>query len=206
MIRPFAFGLALAGVLALYACKDDDPHPPAADENGGSDPPGSVSGGSNTVPNENDSGVINDDGGIVSADGAVTTCTDLALTGLVIDEDETDGTLPASTGGQIQNGIYNLTKVTRYVAVTGTTTGITYQQTIQVTNGNTFQRVSILSSNATVGTAIPSSGVMVPTSPTLSITFTCPSQTVESYQYTVSGSTLVLSNIQTNEQFTYTLK
>lgn len=174
------------------------------------DPNGAPNGGSSGTANENDSGGTNFDGSVLG-DGATAQCTPIALTGVVVDEQGTDGNVPNGNGGTIADGTYNLTQVARYVGATGGIgvgpTGNTYQETIQITNGTTFERVRVVASNATTGTEARYAGVMVATSPNVSVTFSCPLQTTEQYSYTATGSSLVLisgAGAATGEQYTYT--
>lgn len=208
MLRRVACSLFLVGSV-LYACKGSDPLPPAAQEPTNPQPVDNVSGGGG-VANEDGSATTTDEGGILTSDGATTQCTAITLAGVVVDEEGTSGQAPNGQGGTIANGLYNLTQVAKYVGTGGIgvgPTGVTYQETIQITNGNTFERVRILASTSAVGSEERSIGVMVPVSPNLSITESCPLQQSLQYAYTATETSIVLitgAGTATGEQYTYT--
>ena len=209
MVRRLGFAGALI-LLGVYACKADDPHPAAAGDPSQAGPISRSGGGGGVAQDNGTSGTVgDDDGGFIdgSIDGATgTTCTSLALTGVVVDEVADAQDPPAATGGTINNGTYNLTQVDKYLGATGSLagpTGTTYQSTIRITNGTTFERVVVIASNATAGTEEGSVGVMLITAPNIAITINCPLQQQEQYTYTATSTTIVMTNTVTRESYTY---
>src|SRR5687768_13692165 len=117
------FAFALTAASAFVACSDDLKKPPYAVDPT-VQPSNPVSGGG-AEGGARDSGTPSQD--------APTTCNDLPLTSIQVAETGVVGDPPAGTGGQLQDGIYDIIEAQKFVG-TGTPgpTGITYKASIQI--------------------------------------------------------------------------
>jgi hypothetical protein len=194
-----SFALSFAALSALPivtgACNNDEPKRPPV-YTGGSATPGIGGGGSAT-----DGGLLESGTG---ADGGV--CTDLADTGVDVDQTAVADDLVAGTGGTVTDGTYNLTEARVYVGAAGTPgpTNVVYKESIRITAPN-FERVVVFTSSAGSTSEIRSSGTFTQNGTTGVITLSCPSVNTEQVTYTAAANTLTISNVVTKESFVYAL-
>jgi hypothetical protein len=191
----------VAAIAALaQGCEDPPPKPPVTDSPGGPIAGGGLggagggsSGGGTTDGGTTDGGTTDDDAGA---------CTDLPVTGAVVAQQVVNATPPPDAGGELVDGIYDLTNATYYggpSALPGPS-GAEYRGSIRIT-GQTFERHLVFknAAGATAETAVR--GTFAPTGVNALITLTCPIATQEQVTYTATGNNLVITNIVTNESF-----
>lgn len=188
----------VAAIAALaVACEDPPPKPPVTDSLGGPVGGGGVGGGGGG----GNGGTT--DGGTTDEDAGA--CTDLPVTGAVVAQQVVNATPPAGAGGELVDGIYDLTDATYYggpSALPGPS-GAEYRGSIRIT-GQTFERHLVFKNagGATAETAVR--GTFAPTGVNALITLTCPFATQEQVTYTATGNNLVITNIVTNESLGFT--
>jgi hypothetical protein len=190
--------LVVAIAALALACEDPPPKPPITDSPGGPTGGGGLAGGGG-----GSSGGGTTDGGAPQDDAGA--CTDLPVTGAVVAQQVVNATPPAGTGGELADGIYNLTDATYYggpSALPGPS-GAEYRGTIRIT-GHTFERHLVFknAAGATAETAVR--GTFAPTGVSALINLTCPTAAQEQVTYTATGSNLVITNIVTNESLGFT--
>jgi hypothetical protein len=122
------------------------------------------------------------------SDGGVCNC--LSVTGPAIDVVASSGIPSIPNGGTIATGTYVLTSVSYYEpggsVPSGSTVG-TGQSTVVVT-GSSWQQVIVMDG----GTPATSSGTFSTSGADLTLSESCPDTTEEQWEYTASGSTLIL--------------
>jgi hypothetical protein len=191
------FGLFLA-VGAASACSDDPTRPPPAG-NGLPTPPlqtGTTEAGVDSGTDARDSGSKD------AADAGV--CTDVPLTGLLVDRIGVVGDPPVSSGGVVVDGIYDLTVYTVYVGAGGVggPTGITARSTIRIAAGMIEQVLEL--GGGTPLKTVRSKGTYNATAATFATTELCPTVGGGGQrQYTSADPQLVLTDLVTKEAFTF---
>lgn len=186
----------IAAAISSGACNDDPDRPPAA-SSGPNNPVSNAGGGGGTSP---DSGVANEGGATQDSGDAGAACTPLENSGAVIDENALNTEIPASTGGVILDGIYNVVEARVYVGLNGVPgpTGTTVQGTIRIT-GSAFERVIRLRSSAGATAEIRAAGTIVPDNTNGTIDLVCPSVNQEQIAYSVANNSLTLTNLVSKE-------
>lgn len=193
--------LALLALGLLASCSDPPNRPPTSTDATGR--PGIVGGGGS---DGGSSGSLPTDGGADSSTDAGA-CTALANQGGVVDLTAVADTLPAGTGGTIEDGTYVLTDAKIYVGNTGQPglTNATYQITLTL-SGSNFERALVYKNASGVTTEQKSKGTFVSSGVTGSFNLTCPSALQESVAITVASTTITFGNTITKEAFTFTKK
>jgi hypothetical protein len=200
-----AYGALFIGLGILWACKEDEKRPPPLTDPGTSVNPGGGGGGG---------GGSSGDGGIVADTGAGTRpdasaeCSDLDDPTTLIDQNNVSSDAPPGTGGQLVDGIYDLTVAERYVGISGQAgpTGLTYREVVQITGGSSFERVRLAQSNNGPIQTTNASFVLTSASPNLTLTPKCPTTGAgETYGYTLENGKLTLLSA-TGESLTYTAR
>jgi len=193
MARWLAWGILAFGVVA--ACSDPAAKPETAVVTGA--PPVTSGGGGGGSDGGTDAGDAGDDGG---------TCTDLAITGSLIDRTGVPGDPPTSTGGTIVDGSYDLTAYAVYVGVSGVAgpTGITARASIRVGNGKIDEVLELGGTGKTTTTTATRSGYAA-SGATFAETQLCPATGAGAQlQFTANDPLLILTNLSTKEAFTFT--
>lgn len=195
--------MALAAVLAAAAllgsaCGDDPKRPPVATGDPGA--PGMGAGGGS---GQAEGGV--QDGGDGGDAGA--TCTELAATGSIIDQNAVNVDPPAGTGGTILDGTYDITDARIHQGAAGLPgpTGSSYQGAIRFT-GTTFERVVVFRSSAGALAETRSSGTFTTSGQLATFSSTCPTPGQEQLTYSVANTSVTFSNLASKESFTFTLR
>jgi hypothetical protein len=189
-------GLTL-GTSAVTACKQDDPKPGYAGDGtpGGPVPIGSTEGGV-------DSAIATD--GAVGDAGEAGVCSDITLTGVLVDRIAIAGDPPVSTGGTIVDGTYDLTLYQAYVGTSGVggPTGLTARSSLRITAGKIDQIIETGGSTPT--TTLVTRSTYNATGTTFASTELCPATGGGGQlQYTASDPSLILRDPVTKEEFTF---
>lgn len=184
---------------AASACSSDAPKRPDYAGEGRSPVPipvGSSEGGVEGGADAGDSG--SRDGG----DGGV--CSEIALTGTLVDRVGVIGDPPVSSGGPVADGTYDLTLYSVYVGNGGVAgpTGLTARSTIRVAAGKLEQVLEIGGSSPVKTTR--SKGAYTAAGATLAISEFCPNLGGGSQrQFTANDPQLILTDLVTKEAFTF---
>ncbi|MBX3230337.1 MAG: hypothetical protein KIT84_03620 [Labilithrix sp.] len=197
MVRRILVVAALG--VSLFACKEERVLPPPAGDPGTDQPlPPSGSGVGQGDGSSGGSGDDDDAG----------TCTDLELTGVLVDENAVaDDPLPGN-GGTIADGIYNLEGAQVLVGGSGLPgpTGTTYRGTIRVSaGGTTFERVLQIGAQSGTPQETRARGSLATIAPNTTITLTCPTTTAEQYSFSATGPTLILTDLAAKRRWSYVL-
>lgn len=193
MARWLAWGILAFGVVA--ACSDPAAKPDTAVVTG--TPPVTSGGGGGGSDGGTDAGDAGGDGG---------TCTDLAITGSLIDRTGVQGDPPTSTGGTIVDGNYDLTAYAVYVGVSGVAgpTGITARASIRIGNGKIDEVLELGGTGKTTTTTATRSGYAA-SGATFAETQLCPATGAGAQlQFTANDPLLILTDLSTKEAFTFT--
>lgn len=193
-MRTRIFFLHFAGVAALVAACGDEPTRPLVTESPGR--PAIGAGGASGSGGALDAGADASDAG---------ECTSLPLTGGTIPQQTATGEVPVGTGGSIANGTYDITEAVIYggAAALPGPSGASYQGSIRITD-QTFERHVLFKSAGGAVVESSSKGTLNVKDASGVIALTCPYATQEQVTYTVSGNSLVISNIVTRESFGFT--
>jgi hypothetical protein len=193
------FALFLFGT----ACSDPPTRPgPAGDgtakpiQAGGGKTDGSVEGG--------EGGAVGVDSGVSPFDASP--CNAVVLTGQIVDRIGVNSEPPVATGGVIADGTYDLTAYSVYVGVGGVggPTGITARMTLETSSPKLDEIIELGGVGKTPTTTRRKSTYSV-SGATFSTLESCPTGAVLSRQFTVTGTTtLVLTDLLTKEEFTFT--
>ncbi len=199
MLRPpraiaLVFSVVLPVVGGIAACSD----PPKR--------PGPASYGAPGAPLP----VGNAEGGVAQGDAASEAsddageCTDLELTGVVIDRVGVASDPPVSSGGVVVDGTYDLSVYEVFVGAGGIVgpTGITARSSIRMASG-TLEQVLEVGGNSPSTTARTKSAY-VATGAAFSSTLLCPSSGGGlQRQFTADGAKIVFTDLTTKEAFTF---
>jgi hypothetical protein len=203
MVRPrrftFLFAVAIAPLAVIIACSDPPNRPPA-----GGDGTVKVPGAGGGAEGGGGEGGI--DGGADANGVDASPCNaDLVLTGQIVDRIGVTGEPPVATGGVIMDGTYDLTALSVYVGISGVggPTGITARSTINITAPRIDQVLELGGAGKTP-TQMRRSSTYGVSGAQFATTEICPTGQALSRQFTVTGSTLVLTDLLTKEEFTFT--
>ncbi|AKU95978.1 hypothetical protein AKJ09_02642 [Labilithrix luteola] len=188
-----------AGVLSvLIACSSDTSRPPPA----GDSPvqPGVGNGAAGAGGDASTREASTPDAGDAGA------CNDIANNGLLVDQNGQLGDPLPSNGGTIVDGNYDLTQADVFVGLGGVAapTGVSLRSSINVTAGVIQQ---VLSTRHQTSNAVETRSTQSYTvsGSTIVLTNTCPTAgLMTSDGYTASDTQLILTNPSTKEVFTFT--
>jgi hypothetical protein len=125
------------------------------------------------------------------ADGG---CTDLEITGTVVDEQAVNGDFIA-TGGDLLDGTYDLVQAQLYLGPSGLggTTSTTYQGSVRI-NGTSYESAIITTAPGAPTTADRELGVIAPdgSDAGVGLVISCPSTVSESLSYSSNSGNLTL--------------
>ena len=197
--------VVLGGLLAVaaIACTKEIEKPNNYAETNTSKPPtagGDTEGG---FPDSSaaDSGRAGGDGG----DGGA--CTDLVPVGSPVDKIALASDPPASTGGTVVDGTYDLKDYTIYVGISGVVAplGITARMTVRIDGtAKTIARVSELTTAGNPSTTAPSSSTFSTAGSAFATTDVCPLGGGKSWQFTSNGlNQIILIDPGTREALTF---
>ena len=194
MARWLACGMLAFGIVAACTEPTDRPAtavvsgmPPQASGGGGG---GSGDGGSGTGEGGADAGA----------------CTDLAITGTLVDRTGVQGDPPTALGGTVVDGDYDLSAYSVYVGVGGVAgpTGITARATIRI-SGGTIDEVIELGGTGKTTTTTASRSAYSASGATFAETELCPSTGAgRQLQFTATDPILTLTDATSKEAFTFT--
>ena len=194
MVRWLGWWILALG-LGLGACSDPAPKPGTAITMG--TPPGASGGGGGGDGGPATAGDSGTDGGV---------CTELLLTGSLIDRTAVQGDPPVSTGGTVVDGIYDLSLYSVYVGASGVAgpTGITTKATLQITAGK-IDEVIELGGTGKTNTTTSSRSAYSASGVTFAQTQLCPTTGAgKQVQFTAVDATLTFTDLTTKETFTFT--
>ncbi len=195
----FLLALALALPCVGLACDDDTSRPPPAAD--GTDLPPNASGGSGS----GDGGPrVSDAGGDASA-----ACNDLVATdGPAVDQFGALGDPPVGNGGNVETGTYQLTDARLYGLGSAGATGFSNRGVLalEVTAGTgTFSRViTTTSQSGQIVSEVRETGGLVVSGSSIALSVTCPGARQEQLSFTSTATTLITTNPQTRESYTFT--
>jgi len=187
-------GLGVLALLAFAACSDPATKPGTAIVTG--PPPVTAGGGGG-----GDGGTAGGEGG---ADGGV--CTDLAITGTLVDRTAVQGDPPTATGGTVVDGDYDLTELTVYVGTSGVAgpTGITAKASIRIGAGKIDEVIELGGTGKTT-TKTATRSTFSASGATFAETELCPTTGAgKQLQFTATDPILILTDLTTKEAFTFT--
>jgi hypothetical protein len=193
MVRWLACGVLAFAVAA--GCSDPAPKPAPAVVTGM--PPVTSGGGVEGGAGDGGAG----DGGVDAG-----SCTDLPLTGTLVDRTGVLGDPPTSTGGTIVDGDYDLTVYSVFVGAGGVSgpTGITAKASIRLASGKIDEVLELGGTGKTVTTTATRSTFSA-SGATFAETQLCPMNGAGSQlQYTANDTILTLTDLSTKEAFTFT--
>jgi hypothetical protein len=181
--------------LALFVLGcSSDPARPVAGSSGSAGPSGGGGGAGQTS-----------DGGVREGGTDGGSCTDLALTGFVVDLTGTVGDPPDGQGGDIAAGTYDLQDARRYVgAGNPAPTETTFQESMRVT-GTMIERVATITT-PTGTRRVNERGTFTAGGMNLTYVTSCPGSGQRSYAFTALSGSLTLSDLVTKESFVYVKK
>jgi hypothetical protein len=193
--------IAFAGMAALgMACKEDPKRPPVGEGAAG---PIANAGGATS----GDGGEDDDDGGDADGgEGGAGACTDVAITGAVVDLLAVADNPPPGLGGTIAEGTYTLTDARLYAGIGALPgpTNTSYQGTIRAT-GQTFERAIIFrGSNGSVQES-RASGAFFPgaVNGNAAIALDCPSAIQEGVTFTATGNNVTITDNASKVSLTF---
>jgi hypothetical protein len=197
-----AFALFLAGSLAVFACKEDEPRPAAVDDTGRVGGTGGAGGGGG---GGGEGGVVDNDGG---GDSSAAPCNTLTNDGNVVDQNRVVGEPETGTGGTIPDGTYELTLAQVFVGQSGTPgpSGVTYRGVLRLTSGKLERVTEVQANQGATPIETRSVGDLVAGGSTFTVTQTCPAPFQDQYTYSVLNNTLNITSLITKESFTFTLR
>jgi hypothetical protein len=189
--------LLLAAIVCAAVACSSDPVRPAYEDGRQSGPSGGSGGGGAT---------LSDAGGRIASDaGDAGACTDLANTGLVVDETAVNTDF-VGVGGSIVDGTYNIVEVRLYVGASGTPgpTNRTHQGSIRVT-GSTYESVIVARTAGGPAPEVRNQGTLSPNGTNAAtLELTCPTTSQEQLTYSAATNTLTIFNSGTKLAFTMT--
>jgi len=192
-------GVVLLVVGAASACSSDPPSRPGFAGDGRPNAPivvGSSEGGVEGGVDAGDSGTAD------SSDGGV--CTDITLTGTLVDRVGVIGDPPVAAGGIVVDGTYDLTVYSVYVGVGGVAgpTGLTARSTIRIAAGRIEQILETGGSSPL--TTLRSKSAYTATAATFATTELCPNLGGGTQrQFTANDPQLVFTDLVSKEAFTF---
>jgi hypothetical protein len=193
----------LAALAIGAACADDPKRPPPASGDLPNQPGmgGSVAGGGGV----SDAGRT--DSGANGKSDAATACTDLPITGAVVDQIAEIGDPPPGSGGTVLDGIYDIIEARFFAGASGLPglTGNSYRGTIRIT-GQSFERALVFTNASNATSETHASGTFTPGSGngSATIAFNCPALPQEQVTYSVTNDNLIVTDLLTKVSFTYT--
>lgn len=199
--RLVLLALALALPCVGLACDDGTSRPPPASD--GTDLPPNAGGGSGS--GTGDGGPRTTDGG----DDASSACNALVATdGPAVDQLAAIGDPPIGTGGNVETGTYQLTDARLYGQGAAGATGFSNRGILEleVTAGTgTFGRVLTTTSQAgQIVSEVRERGNLVVSGSSIALSVSCPGSRQEQLSFTSTATTLVVTNTQTRESYTFT--
>jgi hypothetical protein len=202
MVRRRVAVVLLGGLLAAVAmgCAKEIEKPNGYAETPGAkapNPTGNTEGGFPDSGTKTDSGVDAGDGG----DGGV--CTDIALTGVLVDRTGITADPPVSSGGVVVDGTYDMTGWVVYVGAVGVggPTGLSGRATLRIAAGKIDQIFE--TSGSAPAKTITSKSAYSATGSVFATTDLCPLGGGAQRQYTANGPQLLLTDPVTKEAFTF---
>lgn len=203
MRRSLCFAFVLVGTLAVYACKEDESRPPAANNNGA---PNIGTGGGSSSGSSGEGGVT--DSGGVDDSGDAGACNALTTDGTFVDENRVVGPAAPPTGGSIPDGTYDLTEVQLYIDNSGTPgpSGVTYRGILKLTNGKLERLIETVANQGAQPIPSRTYGDLVANGVdfTFNVTQTCPVPFIDENTYSVISNKLTYTSKATNRSFTFT--
>lgn len=199
-LRPMSLlflGITL-GTSALLACKQDDPKPGYLGD-GTSQVPVSIGTTEGGAP---DSAIATD--GAVADGGDAGACSEITLTGVLVDRIAIAFDPPVSTGGTVADGTYDLTLYQVYVGASGVggPTGLTARSSLRIAAGKIDQIIQTGGSTPT--TTLVTRSTFKATGTAIATTELCPQLGGgDQLQYTAADPTLILRDPVTKEEFTF---
>jgi hypothetical protein len=186
--------LVMMAPAAIAACSDDPKRPPHAVDPA-VQPSSPITGGGGP-----DGGTR--DATVPPGQDAATTCHDLPLTSIEVQETGVAGEPPAGTGGALVDGNYDLVEAQKFVG-TGTpgVTGVLYKVSMRIT-GQLIDRY--IRQSGTTDRIVRSTFAQTGASITLSST--CPIQSQEQLTYSVTGNNLTVTDVNARTSWTFTKK
>ena len=201
MVRSRRVSVVLLSVFlavgAVSACSSDEKKPPYAGDGVPTTPlpTGNTEGGADTGTDAGDAGRDAKDGGA---------CSDLTLTGTLVDREAFIGDPPVSNGGVVVDGVYDLTRYLVYVGPGGVAgpTGLTARSSLRIAAGKIDQILETGGSSPL--TTVVSRSTYTAVAATFVTTELCPNAGGGTQrQFTATGSQLVLTDLVTREAFTF---
>ncbi|HSO31154.1 MAG TPA: hypothetical protein VLT33_01525 [Labilithrix sp.] len=145
------------------------------------------------------------DSGLDSGDGGV--CNDLVPAGSGVDEIAIAADPPASTGGTVVDGTYDLKDYVIYVGISGVVAplGISARMTIRIAGtGKTIDKVSEVTNAGVTPTPALTSSTYSTVGSAFATTEVCPGTSSKTWQFTSNSlNQIVLTDPSTREAFTF---
>ncbi len=192
-------GLVLSMVAVLACTKDIEKPNDFAQVNTGKVP----SGGPDTEGGFPDS--AKPDSGPDGNDGGV--CNDLQVIGAQVDKIAVASDPPASTGGTVVEGTYDLNAYSQYVGISGVVTplGITARMTLRIKDvSKTIDEVSEVTTGSAAPAVALTTGAYSITGSAFATSGVCPAGGGKSWQFTSNSlNQIILTDPATREAFTF---
>ena len=192
MRRWLACGVLAFGLVA--ACTQATDKPATAVVSG---MPPTASGGGGSSSGDGGTGEAGGDGGV---------CTELAVTGTLVDRTGVQGDPPTALGGNVANGDYDLSAYAVYVGASGVAgpTGITAKASIRIAGANIDQILELGGTGKTATTTATRSAFSA-SGATFAETQLCPATGAgRQLQFTATDAILTLTDATSKEAFTFT--
>jgi hypothetical protein len=189
--------LVAFGAIGAAACQNDEPKPKYQGDGTPGTPVtvGTTEGGVDSA--------VRVDANVDAADGG--TCSELTITGFLVDRTGINGEPPVSLGGTVADGTYDLTTYNVYVGVGGVAgpTGLSARSSIRIANNKIEQILESSGSGPAVTTARTKSSYTA-TGAAFVTTQVCPNAALaDTLQYTSTDANLILTDPIAKEAFTF---
>ena len=200
-VSPFLVGIffMLFAGAAASACSSEAPKRPDLAGEGRAPIPNLVGSSEGGVEGGVDAG---DSGARDGGDGGV--CSEIPLTGTLVDRVGVIGDPPVSSGGVVADGTYDLTVYSVYIGTGGVAgpTGLTARSTIRIAAGK-LEQVLEVGGSSPVKTS-RSKGAYTAAGATFAFAELCPNLGGGSQrQFTANDPQLILTDLVTKEAFTF---